>query len=190
MTICSKHYRSLNEPPWHMNPGIIRWNGEFLKWRFTPPALPFSPVHNARKFSAVFGVTSEKSSKVIRPTSFSPTFMSKNTYTLSQPATHCSHRSCLLTLGIPAAALKALELEAKALAADFVEMPNNACILLAVLGPKFTPNGARDACAQIGRPRLDREGRDSKLSATFASRLCLSARFHCLSWRQKHLYLF
>ena len=40
--------------------------------------MPFSPVHNARKFSVVFGTTSSKSSNSIRP--FSPMqSTSKNT---------------------------------------------------------------------------------------------------------------
>lgn len=41
--------------------------------------LPFSPVHKQRKFSAVFGALSEKSSMVIRPIACPLMEMSKNT---------------------------------------------------------------------------------------------------------------
>ena len=37
--------------PWHMKPGITRWNGDPLKWRGFPKLpMPFSPVHRQRKF--------------------------------------------------------------------------------------------------------------------------------------------
>ena len=44
---------------------------------------PFSPVHNARKFSAVLGTTSERSSISMRPFGEPPMVMSKNTTGLS-----------------------------------------------------------------------------------------------------------
>merc|ERR1712039_797065 len=44
-----------------MNSGMTRWN--LLPWW----PKPFSPVQSARKFSAVLGTTSSKSSKLMRP---------------------------------------------------------------------------------------------------------------------------
>mmetsp|Transcript_15108 Transcript_15108/g.20256 ORF Transcript_15108/g.20256 Transcript_15108/m.20256 type:complete len:281 (+) Transcript_15108:580-1422(+) len=56
----------VKSPPWIMNPGMIRWNTEPLKWRgFFDRPRPISPVHKARKFSAVLGTTSPRSSNVI-----------------------------------------------------------------------------------------------------------------------------
>lgn len=48
---------------------LLRWNGHPLKCSGFPVDLPipFSPVHSARKFSAVLGVMSAKSSRTIRP---------------------------------------------------------------------------------------------------------------------------
>lgn len=45
---------------WIMKPLMMRWKHEPRKWRGLPESLlmPFSPVHSARKFSAVLGVTS------------------------------------------------------------------------------------------------------------------------------------
>ncbi len=47
----------------------LRWNGQPLKCIGFPVLLPipFSPVQRARKFSAVLGTTSAKSSNTIRP---------------------------------------------------------------------------------------------------------------------------
>ncbi len=47
----------------------LRWNGQPLKCSGFPVLLPipFSPVQRARKFSAVLGTTSAKSSNTIRP---------------------------------------------------------------------------------------------------------------------------
>lgn len=42
----------VKSPPWIINCGIIRWNGQSLK------PIPFSCVHSARKFSAVSGTIS------------------------------------------------------------------------------------------------------------------------------------
>lgn len=49
---------------------ILRWKGHPLKWRGFPVVgpMPFSPVHNARKFSAVLGTISANNSKTILPT--------------------------------------------------------------------------------------------------------------------------
>ena len=41
--------------------------------------MPFSPVHNARKFSAVLGTISANNSKTIRPTRSPPVSTSKKT---------------------------------------------------------------------------------------------------------------
>lgn len=48
---------------------LLRWKGHPLKCRGFPVLLPipFSPVHRARKFSAVLGTMSAKSSNTIRP---------------------------------------------------------------------------------------------------------------------------
>lgn len=48
---------------------LLLWNGHPLKCRGFPVdvPVPFSPVHSARKFSAVLGVISANSSKTIRP---------------------------------------------------------------------------------------------------------------------------
>lgn len=48
----------------------LRWNGQPLKCSGFPVLLPipFSPVQRARKFSAVLGTTSAKTSNTMRPT--------------------------------------------------------------------------------------------------------------------------
>lgn len=55
---------------------LLLWNGHFLKCSGHPVDLPmpFSPVHNALKFSAVFGSLSLNNSKTILPT------INKNVY--------------------------------------------------------------------------------------------------------------
>jgi len=45
----------VKSPPWHIKFGMTRWKMEPLKPK------PFSPVHKALKFSAVFGTTSLRS---------------------------------------------------------------------------------------------------------------------------------
>lgn len=49
---------------------LLLWNGHFLKCSGHPVDLPmpFSPVHNALKFSAVLGSLSLNNSKTILPT--------------------------------------------------------------------------------------------------------------------------
>ncbi len=64
-------------PTWHMKSGITRWKADPLKWRGLPDLpTPFSPVHKQRKFSAVFGATSVRSSMVMRPAGLPPMVMS------------------------------------------------------------------------------------------------------------------
>src|SRR5437867_12633196 len=64
-----------------MKLGMIRWNDEPLKCRGLPLLpLPFSPVHRARKFSAVFGQVSANSSMTIRPAGLLSIEMSKKTW--------------------------------------------------------------------------------------------------------------
>ena len=66
---------NLQSPPWHMNWGITRWKDDPLKPK------PFSPVQRARKFSAVFGTTSDRNSIVTRPIgSLPPMDISKYTF--------------------------------------------------------------------------------------------------------------
>mmetsp|Transcript_510 Transcript_510/g.1637 ORF Transcript_510/g.1637 Transcript_510/m.1637 type:complete len:215 (-) Transcript_510:442-1086(-) len=67
----------VKSPPWHMKPGITRWNGEPLY------PNPFSIVHSARKFSAVLGVTSPRISMTIFPAASPPMSMSKKHLNLS-----------------------------------------------------------------------------------------------------------
>lgn len=63
-----------------INSGITLWKAQPLKWRGRPAVpAPFSPVHRLRKFSAVFGVTSERSVISIRPHGASPMTTSKKT---------------------------------------------------------------------------------------------------------------
>lgn len=60
-----------------MKSGITRWKADPLKWRGWPDLpRPFSPVHKQRKFSAVFGATSARSSMVMRPAGVPPMVMS------------------------------------------------------------------------------------------------------------------
>ena len=60
---------------------IIQWNKHPLKWRGFPVVcpMPFSPVHNAQKFSAVLGTISTNNTKTIQPTCSPPMSMSKKT---------------------------------------------------------------------------------------------------------------
>lgn len=71
---------AVKSPPWHMNPGMIRWKVEPLQCSGFPlRPVPFSPLQRARKFSAVRGVMSAQSSITIRPAGDPPIAMSKNT---------------------------------------------------------------------------------------------------------------
>lgn len=58
---------------WQTKSGTTRWKIEFLKPK------PFSPVHNALKFSAVWGTISENNSMIIRPRGSPSAQTSKNT---------------------------------------------------------------------------------------------------------------
>eukprot|EP00929_Paragymnodinium_shiwhaense_P103025 TRINITY_DN662_c1_g1_i1.p2 TRINITY_DN662_c1_g1~~TRINITY_DN662_c1_g1_i1.p2 ORF type:complete len:102 (-),score=17.35 TRINITY_DN662_c1_g1_i1:25-330(-) len=72
----------VKSPPWHMKLLITRWKALPLKCRGLPERpMPFSPVHKARKFSAVFGTTSSLSSMTMRPAPAPPMLMSKYTLT-------------------------------------------------------------------------------------------------------------
>ena len=83
----------VKSPPWHMNPGMMRWNVEPLKCSFLPERpLPFSPVHSARKFAAVLGTTSAKSLNSIRPAAWPPMVMSMKTTLGSPPAAEGASR--------------------------------------------------------------------------------------------------
>ena len=63
-----------------MNCGMIRWKAEPLKCSGLPETpAPLSPVHSARKFSAVRGATPPHRSNTIRPASAPPIAMSKKT---------------------------------------------------------------------------------------------------------------
>ena len=63
-----------------LNFGITLWNALPLKWRILPDRpTPFSPVHKQRKFSAVKGMISARSSISMRPLEDPPILMSKNT---------------------------------------------------------------------------------------------------------------
>eukprot|EP00923_Selenidium_pygospionis_P051429 GHVN01089260.1.p1 GENE.GHVN01089260.1~~GHVN01089260.1.p1 ORF type:complete len:157 (+),score=7.70 GHVN01089260.1:626-1096(+) len=91
------HSHSSAAPPTcAINPRIIRWKIEFLKCKGFPlgwckPASPDNeyrhcsrwdfdpPVHNWRKFSAVFGTVSLKSTISTRLAGASPTLMSRYT---------------------------------------------------------------------------------------------------------------
>ena len=48
-------------PPCTIKSGMIRWHGEPLY------VMPLVPSHSRRKFSAVFGTTSERMMNVARP---------------------------------------------------------------------------------------------------------------------------
>ena len=62
---------------------IIEFTLYLPRWKLDPAyPNPFSPVHKARKFSAVFGTTSARSSITIRPQGFPPMDMSKYTFGL------------------------------------------------------------------------------------------------------------
>ena len=58
---------------WQIKSGTTRWKMEFLKPK------PFSPVHNALKFSAVWGTIFENNSMIIRPRGSPSAQTSKNT---------------------------------------------------------------------------------------------------------------
>ena len=63
-----------------MNLGITLWNELPLKCRIFPDRpTPFSPVQRQRKFSAVRGTTSDRSSISIRPLGCPPMATSKKT---------------------------------------------------------------------------------------------------------------
>lgn len=66
---------------------MTRWKAEPLKERSAPVAwlCPFSPVHKALKFSAVFGTVSAKSSIEILPAFSSPMVTSMKTLGLGPP---------------------------------------------------------------------------------------------------------
>merc|ERR1719191_148848 len=63
---------------------MTRWKAEPLKWRGFPDLpMPFSPVQRARKFSAVLGTTSARSSMTMRPAAAPPIEISKKTLGLA-----------------------------------------------------------------------------------------------------------
>ena len=67
--------------PWHMKPGMTRWNPDPLKCSGLPDCpIPFSPVHKHLKFSTVLGTVSAYSSNTILPAGAPPMVMSKNTF--------------------------------------------------------------------------------------------------------------
>ena len=98
---------TVKSPPWHMNLGMMRWKALCLKCndlplapspcrrrvtpsdgrsrhqhdgRYAPASIfTFSPVQRQRKFSAVFGTTSDRSRIVIRPARLPSMLMSKKT---------------------------------------------------------------------------------------------------------------
>ena len=56
------------------------------RWKLEPlNPKPFSPVHKARKFSAVFGTTSARNSMMTRPAGVPPIVISKKTFGLDLP---------------------------------------------------------------------------------------------------------
>ena len=70
----------VKSPPWHMNPGMMRWKHEPSKRSSAPDFdRPKSPQHNARKFSAVLGTWLPYRPKTIRPASWPLMSTSKNT---------------------------------------------------------------------------------------------------------------
>ena len=93
----------VKSPPWHMNPGIIRWKTQPMKFSLFPDLpLPCSPVQSALKFSAVLGTTCAKSSKTILPLDLSirwddgVTWGHQESYAppFNHMACHCSARWC------------------------------------------------------------------------------------------------
>lgn len=67
------HRRCADGLAWHMNWGMTRWKVDPLKCRGLPERpVPFSPVHRQRKFSAVLGATSARSSITMRPSGVLP----------------------------------------------------------------------------------------------------------------------
>lgn len=75
-----------------MHDGILpRWKLDPLKCNGFPlfPPTPFSPVHNARKFSAVLGTTSARNSISILPRGLPPIEISKNTTGLESLILYC-----------------------------------------------------------------------------------------------------
>ena len=65
------HTRTPSLP--HMKSVMTRWKVEPLKCRGLPERpVPFSPVHRQRKFSAVLGTTSARSSITMRPSGVEP----------------------------------------------------------------------------------------------------------------------
>ena len=73
---------------WHIKLGMTLWKVDPLY------PNPFSPVHRARKFSAVLGTTSARSSMTIRPTGAPSAVTSKKTRGVDMITvrTHCSLR--------------------------------------------------------------------------------------------------
>nr|CAB3452894.1 unnamed protein product [Digitaria exilis] len=67
----------VKSPPWHMKLGMMRWKTE--PFAFPEAPRPFSPVQRQRKFSAVLGTLSAKSSMTTRPALALPMRMSKKT---------------------------------------------------------------------------------------------------------------
>ncbi len=64
-------FLAVKSPPYAIKSLMTRWKGDPLY------PNPFSPVHNALKFSAHIGVTSLYNSKMILPANFPAIFISK-----------------------------------------------------------------------------------------------------------------
>ena len=86
-----------NIPPWIMNSLMTRWNGVFKYPAGCEPRVN-SPVHIRRKFSAVFGVSSENSSILMRPEGTPPIVMSKKTTGLPRAMASSTIGSAIVTL--------------------------------------------------------------------------------------------
>ena len=70
----------VKSPPCSMKPGMIRWKQLPMRWSGWPPEeKPFSPVHRARKFSAVLGTCLPYRPHSMRPAASPPIESSRKT---------------------------------------------------------------------------------------------------------------
>ncbi|CAH0364764.1 unnamed protein product [Pelagomonas calceolata] len=97
-------------PPWIMNSLMTRWKGVFKYPAGCEPRVN-SPVHILRKFSAVFGVSSEKSSILMRPLGTPPIVMSKNTTGFPRAMASNTIGSAMVTLMVASQSASAAVLQ-------------------------------------------------------------------------------
>mmetsp|Transcript_23780 Transcript_23780/g.39870 ORF Transcript_23780/g.39870 Transcript_23780/m.39870 type:complete len:200 (-) Transcript_23780:302-901(-) len=168
---------AVKSPPWHMNPGMTRWNLLPLKCSGLPilPS-PFSPVHSALKFSAVLGTPCANSSITTRPAASPPIDTSKNTLGLLERRASLAALSASASLAALAAARASPAARPEPMAAfsaaftasTFVLAASNASRISLFFGSSFAA-ASRSALASFNAPNCSEACPRRNSAFTFCS---------------------